>query len=585
MRERTAAVLLALVAAVLTAWLLASPRAPGPLAAPAPPGRGPGARERAEPAAREHAAPATPASPAPRAGAPARARGHTVVGRVLLASGEPAPGAVVEATSRSGERQVEVALDGSYRLEDLPAGPIVLVARASGTHRAALRERRELPAGEPITVAVDFTFQPGTPCRGRVVDEAGRPVADAAVEAQVAGLFEPLTATSDAAGAFALVLPGEAARFFARAPGHAQPAPVERAYGGAPFELVLELARAGELKGRVLDPRANGFAGVRVEALPVAGGAAVTATTDRAGRFRFPSLLPGAYRCRAVATGYVPAEAGPLELRPGEVRDLGDLRLARGRELRGRVLDEAGAPVAGARVEYGPAGGALGDHVLSDERGTFVIEGLAGEPLDVRARAEGYRPATLRVAPGSADVALVLARPSLLTGVVLDEAGAPIAGAWLAVLGAAQRTGRTAEDGSFALPSDDEQPRTVLVHAPRHAPLRAHLTPGRPERLVLGPLRPRSTAGAATLRGRLRRAAAPVAGALVLAVPRGAASPEAVLEAVSDAEGRFTLALTPGAWELAAIELAGPREELTARAIEVPAGGVDLEWELPDRAR
>jgi hypothetical protein len=87
-------------------------------------------------------------------------------------------------------------------------------------------------------------------------------------------------------------------------------------------------------------------------------------TADEDGRFEFKALEAGAFRIIASKTGYVPipsepAVAGPpllstgrhVELAAGEIRERVEVPLARWGTLAGRVLDELGDPVQGARVE------------------------------------------------------------------------------------------------------------------------------------------------------------------------------------------------------------------------------------------
>jgi hypothetical protein len=78
----------------------------------------------------------------------------------------------------------------------------------------------------------------------------------------------------------------------------------------------------------------------------------LTTTTDREGRFLVADLEPGRYRISVQKAGFaMPLDGGapPIDLGAGERRGI-DVRLQRGAVIVGRVLDEAGEPLADARV-------------------------------------------------------------------------------------------------------------------------------------------------------------------------------------------------------------------------------------------
>ena len=117
------------------------------------------------------------------------------------------------------------------------------------------------------------------------------------------------------------------------------------------------------------------------------------ASTDGEGRFELRDLPAGRWELTASKAGFVtlrfgqrrPFEAGqPIELRDGQVADRTDIALPRGAAVTGRVFDEFGDPVAGARVQVlryqmmqgtrrlTPTG--IGDQ--SDDTGAFRLFGL-----------------------------------------------------------------------------------------------------------------------------------------------------------------------------------------------------------------
>jgi protocatechuate 3,4-dioxygenase beta subunit len=145
---------------------------------------------------------------------------------------------------------------------------------------------------------------------GRVVDEAGVPVSGARAEPQLADL-EELGVIS------------------------------------TPLPLAAE---AAALPVGLSTPRAaiSGGAGARggVTSLGATGGV----VTGEDGIFRLTGLGPGQLRVAISQVEATPFRTSPLELGPGQRRDLGNIALHRAIRLSGRVVGADGSPVAGARV-------------------------------------------------------------------------------------------------------------------------------------------------------------------------------------------------------------------------------------------
>jgi protocatechuate 3,4-dioxygenase beta subunit len=164
--------------------------------------------------------------------------------------------------------------------------------------------------------------------------------------------------------------------------------------------------------------------------------------------------------------------------------------------VRGRVLDENGAPIEGARVVVSdhpslPLDFARGSTAAflrrfaatSDADGVFRVAGPApGAPLCVSARASGYAPfsADAVAAPrtGAELEPIVLQRGAILVGIVLDADGRPVGGARLTVLdpaaparlpdGPRSADAHTRDDGRFRLDELACGPWRILVSAERH---------------------------------------------------------------------------------------------------------------------
>ena len=128
-------------------------------------------------------------------------------------------------------------------------------------------------------------------------------------------------------------------------------------------------AATGRLAGRVTMEGANTpIAGAQVVLIPY-GRATIgmpppQVLTDQDGRFVFENVAPGVYRLNARKTGFAPllepGRATTATVTAGQTLSL-DLRLQRGSAIAGKILDSSGEPMTGLRVMAmrritGPAG-------------------------------------------------------------------------------------------------------------------------------------------------------------------------------------------------------------------------------------
>lgn len=175
----------------------------------------------------------------------------------------------------------------------------------------------------------------------------------------------------------------------------------------------------------------------------------------------------------------------------GTCFDLGEVRLPRRVSAIGRIVDADGRPIAAVRVYargedesfhfdvVDPASPAANANVCSDERGRFVVEGLAHGAVTVRAEAAARRPLTRQQSPVDGDVVdfgdLVMLSSEPLRGFVLDAAGAPAADVEVIPGGGGYDTleprfaVRTGDDGGFSLAGFGET-GSVTLRKPGFAP-------------------------------------------------------------------------------------------------------------------
>lgn len=299
--------------------------------------------------------------------------------------------------------------------------------------------------GPPSGPAVELTLERAASVSGRVFDAAGRPLAGARVAARQlddsgirfvssGGLADGeagpcprdrsmRNVETGADGRFVIDhLEPELYRLDAAAPEHlgSSPLHLELAAGERALpDLLLE--RGAVLSGRVLGPDGSPLAGVRVQ--PWDGRShRAEATSKPDGGFRLAGLEPGRRKI-ALTTPAGLWEYQEIELATGENR--ADLHLHRQGELRGRVVDAAGQPIAGAQVsQHGypmdsssTRSGADGSFALPAKDGVHELSaeapGYAPALAESRVRVSG-RPVEgleLRLAQGTTLRVLVVADP------------------------------------------------------------------------------------------------------------------------------------------------------------------------------
>lgn len=385
----------------------------------------------------------------------------------------------------------------------------------------------------------------------------------------------------------------------------------------------------GGLTLRVVDPEGEPIEGLTAELRPAYGGpemfpwggpsstteedAFSTAASDAGGLLAL-NEVPAEEALRLVLRGdyWVQQELPIAALRDGETRDLGDLAVARGVLLIGRVLDEAGQPVEGAQVSLRErTGNALPEGMLvagmgggtnrqaeTDADGQFELAGLPPKEYTVQSTRVGLVRAETNMILGLTNpdhrVELRMAEGGFVTGVVRSEDGTPLPDARVAVIPARgfanyQWTSErileegqpVGEDGAFRLSGvPDANSHRVVAAAPGFAR-------GRSDRVVPGMKVEIGLAPRATLAGLVLDAGGnPVVDAEVTASP--AAEPGvsrgprggAMETATTDETGAFAFNdLSNGRYDLSAVAPAGTTR---MEGVEVGPATPDVEIRLPE---
>jgi len=111
-------------------------------------------------------------------------------------------------------------------------------------------------------------------------------------------------------------------------------------------------------------------------------------TIDAKGNAIVPNLAAEwSYQLDCCADGFKSKTLFDLRLKPGEVRDLGTIRLFRLRKLVVNVVDSQGNPVAGVKVVARPADDEVSPHPVSnasDKEGRIELSDVPDAPLTVK---------------------------------------------------------------------------------------------------------------------------------------------------------------------------------------------------------
>jgi uncharacterized GH25 family protein len=335
---------------------------------------------------------------------------------------------------------------GTLQLRSTPPGFPPLPRLTIGTPPDPQLARDVEGQGGQTVEAAEFRLTRAAGLVLRVLDPAGRPVANARVDVRDINRWprnEP--GRTDAQGRFEAVglAPGQTTVFDVIADDaplgatieiDAEPAPAGA--GGIGKTVDVTLQALGSLSGRVLDDEGRPLAAPvlhlyrdvtyrdasgRSFGLPVETRNEVNAD----GSYTFDRLVPGAtYHSQAEAGGHATASGKHVKIAPGLAARVDEFRLpAVDGEVRGVVVDPQGKPVSGVTVGYertdrtrslyAPTGAVW--FQTTDATGRFHLTGLPRGPIRLMAfrRPEGASRAIrnikyVDVPPGAAEVRIEL---------------------------------------------------------------------------------------------------------------------------------------------------------------------------------
>lgn len=199
--------------------------------------------------------------------------------------------------------------------------------------------------------------------------------------------------------------------------------------------LVIRLAEAASVRVTVSDEDAKPIGGAD---LVVGDVVRKTGRTDDKGQVTLRPIRPGWVVVQATAPGYAPGTGYATVGAAGAVGDIA-ITLHKGFTVTGKVVDEAGRPIARARIYA--SGGAWEDwltesmgggerrEVVSDAEGAFVIPALATGSHTISALDGDHAPETTKITVNDGPVSgvqLVMKAGGVVRGTVVDSGGQPV---------------------------------------------------------------------------------------------------------------------------------------------------------------
>lgn len=398
--------------------------------------------------------------------------------------------------------------DGSFNLSGLREGTYEAIATAPGLSSGFIAPIEVNSDTPPQPLRVELRDAPTMQLR--VIDAAtGEPI-DAGVITLAERPFYVLSINALIADGQATVdfLPVGEYHLRARAPGYM---PEEERFWVSPSggEVTIALRRGATVQGRVVDEAGNGLSRARLRAVveTTAGGRYEMSrglfetfhrmarpdgasfwwptsdySTDESGNFTLSGLPAGSAQIVAQRSEYATGISNELTLQANAVYEDVRIEMARGRALRGRVENAAGAPISGATVSVSSAllpSWVAGETIITDRSGLFRFENLpAAARIVARHPDYGMVSETLELPLSGRDDYIVRLEDETMYGLegrvlTVNEGAASGARVWLMRGNSNVPVCQTVsgDDGQFSATHCSAQPDRILIFQEGFAPL------------------------------------------------------------------------------------------------------------------
>lgn len=426
--------------------------------------------------------------------------GYSIRGRVV-AKGAPVDGASVTLYGGRSEGTGSVVAvtdaEGSFAVEHLSASQFTLNVTAEG-YVARQQTQVKLPGSGDVTIEMD----PALEIAGRATFADGTPIVGVQIYAQRENQEATRSRWGRGGGASAITGADGSFRVRNLAPGdyrlnlqpswdgsvNVRPRVTDPVSAGTTDAKVIA-DTGGVIAGVVVDAAKRPVAGAQISANPTkqdAGNQWRWARTKPDGTFEIAGLGDSPYQLSVQP----PASAEGAALLPGTIASVAPgtrdvtVVLEEGLRIAGVISNAAGKPLANAQLwiqgkpdDKGRAPEINGNNswTTTDARGAFRFVGLSpgrytvalanwgGSPHDGMLLQNGED-----VAAGSVDLRIVAVDGERIGGVVVDEGGQAVAGAWVNAWGGqpqVHRNARTGPEGRFEVTGLPRSPVQVSAQA------------------------------------------------------------------------------------------------------------------------